>query len=124
MDAAPVVSIVDDDLSVLRSMASLLRSAGIGVRAYASAESFLDANDFAAAGCLILDLRMPGMNGLELQRLLERIRCRVPVVLVSAHGSGEERARALRQGAVTFLQKPFHAEDLLRAVETALSRRG
>jgi FixJ family two-component response regulator len=99
-------------------------SAGLGVRAYASAEAFLDANDLATAGCLILDLRMPGMNGLELQRLLERSRYRVPVILVSAHGSGEERARAMRQGAVSFLQKPFHADELLRAVDTALSLLG
>jgi len=123
MDEAPIVTIVDDDLSVLQSLTSLLRSAGLGVRAYASAEAFLEADDLATAGCLILDLRMPGMSGFELQRLVEKSGFRIPIIVVSAHGGGLARAQVLCQGAVSFLDKPFRADELLRAVESALNRR-
>lgn len=119
-----MVSIVDDDLSVLQSLTSLLRSAGLGVRAYSSAEALLEANDLAMAQCLILDLQMPGMNGFELLRHFETSGFRVPVIVVSAHGGGLARAQVLCQGAVSFLSKPFQADELLRAVEAALSSRG
>ena len=121
--AAPIVSVVDDDLSVLHSLTSLLRSAGLGVRAYPSAESLLEADDLATAECLILDLSMPGMSGFELLRHVESNGLRVPVIVVSAHGGGLARGQALCQGAVSFLSKPFPADELLRAVETALAPR-
>jgi FixJ family two-component response regulator len=124
MSESPVVSIVDDDLSVLQSITNLLRSAGLGVRAYSSAEAFLEADEFADVGCLVLDLRMPGMSGFELQRLLEKSDCRVPIVVVSAHGGGLARAQVLCRGAVSFLDKPFRADELLGAVEAALMQRG
>jgi two-component system response regulator FixJ len=123
MGDARIVSIVDDDISVLQSLTSLLRSAGLGVRAYSCAEAFLETNDLATAGCLIVDLRMPGMSGFELQRLVGASGFRVPVIVVSGHGGGLARAHALCQGAVSFLSKPFRADELLRAVEEALSRR-
>jgi two-component system response regulator FixJ len=124
MGEAPIISIVDDDPSVLQSLTSLLRSAGLGVRGYPSAEAFLATNDLATAGCLILDLRMPGMSGFELQRFVEKSGYRVPIIVVSAHGGGLARAQVLCQGAVSFFDKPFRADELLGAVESALNRRG
>jgi FixJ family two-component response regulator len=118
--ANSIISIVDDDQSVRQSLASLLRSVGFAVRAFGSAEDFLKAGQPGATGCLLLDLRMPGMSGLELQ--LAAAGVRVPSVFLTAHGDEEARARALRAGAVAFLTKPFSENALLDAVRVALSR--
>ena len=117
-----VVSIVDDDVSVRRSTRRLLRSSGFRAEAFASAEEFLDSESAGATACLILDLRMPGMNGLELQRRLSQNGHRVPIIFLSAHASEQDERSALRAGAVQFLRKPISKEALLSAIRYALKR--
>jgi FixJ family two-component response regulator len=117
-----LISIVDDDQSVRESLASLLRSVGFEVCSFASAQDFLASGRPPASGCLLLDVRMPGMSGLELQQHLAATDVRVPIVFLTAHGDEEARARALRAGAVDFLTKPFSENALLDAVRAALSR--
>ena len=117
-----VVSIVDDDVSVRRSTRRLLRSSGFRAEAFASAEEFLDSESAGATACLILDLRMPGMNGLELQRRLTQNGNRVPIIFLSAHASEEDERSALHAGAVQFLRKPISKEALLSAIREALKR--
>jgi len=116
----PLISVVDDDEAVRESLGSLIRSIGFGVQAFASAEEFLNSDHLRVADCLVLDVRMPGMNGLELQRRLRANHCGIPVIFISAHGDEEARSRALREGAVDFLLKPFSAEALLNAIHSAL----
>src|SRR6266571_7783138 len=111
-----VVSIVDDDVSVRRSTRRLLRCSGFRVEAFASAEEFLDSKLAGETACLILDLRMPGMNGLELQRRLTQNGDPVPIIFLSAHASEEDERSALRAGAVRFLRKPISKEALLSAI--------
>jgi len=115
-----VVSIVDDDVSVRRSTRRLLRSSGFRAEAFASAEEFLDSEWAVATACLILDLRMTGMNGLELQRHLSQNGNRVPIIFLSAHASEEDERSALNAGAVQFLRKPISKEALLSAIRDAL----
>src|SRR5438046_7454871 len=104
--AVPLISVVDDDHSVRESLARLIRSVGFKVQVFESAEEFLNAGREREANCLILDIRMPGMNGLELQHALSANDCDLPVIFVTAHGSDHEvRAKALRQGAVDYLLK-------------------
>jgi len=105
-----VVSIVDDDISVRRSTRRLLRSSGFRAEAFASAEEFLNSKSAAETACLILDLRMPGMNGLELQRRLSQNGNHVPIIFLSAHASEQEERSALGAGAVRFLRKPISKE--------------
>jgi FixJ family two-component response regulator len=111
------VAIVDDDESVREAIKSLLRSVGMVAEAYASAEEFLNSDSLKDFACLILDVQMPGMGGLELQdRLLSR-QHRIPIIFITAHASDKEaRTRALQAGAVDFLYKPFSEEALLKAV--------
>src|SRR5437588_1391402 len=120
MPADPVVSIVDDDVSVRRSTRRLLRCSGFRAEVFASAEEFLESQSAAETACLILDLRMPGMNGLELQRRLAQNGNRVPIIFLSAHASEEDERSALRAGAVQFLRKPISKEALLNAIRDAL----
>src|SRR5882672_5532277 len=102
--ATPLISIVDDDYSVRESLARLIRSVGFGVHVFGSAEEFLNAGRDPEPDCLILDIRMPGMNGLELQRELSAADRDLPVIFITAHGSDQEvRAGALRAGAVDYL---------------------
>ena len=117
-----VVSIVDDDVSVRRSTRRLLHSSGFRAEAFASAGEFLDSKSAAETACLILDLRMPGMNGLELQRRLTQNGNPVPIIFLSAHASEEDERSALRAGAVRFLRKPISKEELLNAIREALKR--
>ena len=117
-----VVSIVDDDISVRRSTRRLLLSSGFRTEAFASAEEFLDSKLAARTACLILDLRMPGMSGLELQRHLVQNGNGIPIVFLSAHASEEDERSALRAGAVRFLRKPISKEALLGAIRDALKR--
>lgn len=120
--ASPLVSVVDDDHSVRESLARLIRSVGLGVQAFASAEEFLAAGRGSHPDCLILDIRMPGMNGLELQRALAVIDPDLPVIFITAHGSDEEvRGRAMAAGAVDYLLKPLKEEEVLKALDTALN---
>ena len=118
----PLISIVDDDHSVRESLARLIRSVGFGVQVFGSAEEFLSAGEASQSDCVILDIRMPGMSGLELQRELSGTDRDLPVIFITAHGSDEEvRARALAAGAVDYLLKPLREEEVLKAIEEALS---
>jgi FixJ family two-component response regulator len=120
--ATPLISVVDDDHSVRESLARLIRSVGFGVQVFGSAEEFLSASQGRQADCLILDIRMPGMSGLELQRQLSASNCGLPVIFITAHGSDEQaRARALGAGAVAYLLKPLREEEVLKAIDAALS---
>jgi len=116
------VFIVDDDGAVRDSLALLLASAGMAVETYGSARAFLERHDPARPGCVVLDLRMPDMDGLELQAELAARGSRLPVIFVSAHGEVALSARAFKAGAVDFLQKPIESEDFLATVEEALRR--
>ena len=117
----PRVSIVDDDESVREAINSLLRSVGLQAQVFASAEEFLNSGYQHHAGCLILDVRMPGMNGLQLQEQLVSVECDIPIIFITAHVSDTQaRTRALQSGAVDFLIKPFSEEALLNDVYIAL----
>jgi FixJ family two-component response regulator len=110
------ILIVDDDESVRQALKGLLKSAGFSADAFASAEEFLSSGQLQATSCLILDVRMPGMSGVELQERLIASNAAVPIIFISAHGDEDVRARALQRGAVDFLQKPFSDEALLDAI--------
>jgi len=118
------VSIVDDDASLRRSLRNLLGSVGLRVETFASAEAFLQSTHQDQTGCLVLDLRMPGMSGFDLLRHLSGTGSRIPVVILTAHGDDEVRHRSLQAGAVAFLSKPFNGNALLDAVRTALEQGG
>ncbi len=118
----PLVSIVDDDVSVRRSTRRLLLSAGLQAEAFASAEEFLLSGRAAETGCLLLDVSMPGMDGLELQRRLAETGWLIPIVFLSARASEDQERRALGVGAVGFLRKPVSKEALLHAIRDALKR--
>ena len=115
-----VVSIVDDDASLRRSVRNLLRSVGFRVETFPSAEEFLRSAERENTGCLVVDLRMTGMSGLDLLRHLAAERSRVAVVVLTALGDEETRQRSLQAGAVAFLKKPFHGDALCDAVRAAL----
>jgi len=116
----PLISVVDDDDSVRESLRGLIRSVGFAVKVFASAEEFLNSDHLRNTNCLILDVRMPGMNGLELQRQLAATDRKIPVIFITAHGDDEVRSRALNGGAVDYLLKPFSEEALLNAIDAAL----
>jgi len=116
----PLVSIVDDDASVRRSTKRLLRSAGFRAEAFASAKEFLASGRSGATDCLILDLRMPGLNGLQLQRHLADESNPVPIIFLSAHYSANDEREALQAGAIRFLQKPVDKDVLLLAIGDAI----
>jgi FixJ family two-component response regulator len=120
MANSPLISVVDDDDSVRESLGGLIRSVGFAVKVFASAEEFLNSDHLRNTDCLILDVRMPGMNGLELQRQLAASHCKIPVIFITAHGDEEVRSRALNGGAVDYLLKPFSEEALLNAIDAAL----
>jgi FixJ family two-component response regulator len=122
MPGVPLIAIVDDDDSLRKSLDNLLRSVGFRTQGFSSAEGFLSSNHIPDTTCLILDVRMPGMNGLELQRQLGAANWPIPIIFVTAHVDDDARARALAAGAVDFLYKPFHEEALLNAIDTALKR--
>jgi FixJ family two-component response regulator len=115
-----IVSVIDDDESCRTALKEMLRSAGLSALVFASAEDFLKSGQQRQTGCLITDIRMPGMSGLELQAKLNADRCRIPTIFITAHGDEKMRMQALRAGAVEFLAKPFDDETLLERVRTAL----
>lgn len=115
-----VVSIVDDDESFRAALQRLLRSAGFSVRSFASAEDFLNSSQQQETGCLIADIRMPGMSGLDLQTKLNDDHSPIPIIFISAHGDEKMRLQAMRGGAVKFLAKPFDDAVLLENVRVAL----
>lgn len=115
------ISVVDDDSSVREALANLISSVGYEVELYASAEEFLASTDASTAACLVLDLRMPGMGGLELLRRLTAEGREPPVIVITAQGDDETRAESLAAGAVAFLNKPFKEETMLSAIDSALA---
>jgi FixJ family two-component response regulator len=115
-----LIAIVDDDESVRRAVYSLLKSAGLNSRSYTSAEDFLASGQQNVIGCLITDIRMPGMSGLELQAKLATEGCCVPIIFITAYADTRTRMQAMRAGAVEFLGKPFNDEVLLKSVVAAL----
>ena len=119
-----LVVIVDDDESVQRALQDLVESDGLSALCFSSAEQFLDSQARSKVACLIADIRMPGMSGLELQAKLKAERCRVPVIFITAHGDAEMRTLAMGDGAVEFLTKPFNDAVLLEVVHAALERSG
>jgi FixJ family two-component response regulator len=115
-----LVAIVDDDESMRNALDGLLKAVGFPARAFASAEEFLKSGQQHQTSCLIADIRMPGISGLELQAQLNAERCRIPIIFITAHGDAKMRMQALRAGAVEFLSKPFDDEVLLESVRAAL----
>jgi FixJ family two-component response regulator len=120
MSEIPLIAVVDDDAAIREAIQSLLRSVGLRVAVFAAAEDFLQAGQRQATACLTLDVRMPRMSGIELQQRLATAHDPMPIIFITAHGDEETRARALRAGAVAFLDKPFSDEVLLRAVQAPL----
>jgi FixJ family two-component response regulator len=116
------VHVVDDDASLLRGVGRLLRSYGYAVNTYSSAAEFLSVGVPSAPGCLLLDLNMPGMTGLELQKVISDYHSRLSIVFISGQGDIPATVKAMKAGAVDFLTKPFEGKALLAAIEAALSR--
>ena len=121
-ESEPIAFIVDDDLSVRRSTERLLRSAGLQVQAFASASEFLNHRHTGGPACLVLDVRMPGLSGMELQRELTQAGIRIPIIFITGHGDIPMSVRAMKAGAVEFLTKPFRSRSLLDAVQAALEQ--
>src|SRR5258708_20825321 len=115
-----LVAIVDDDDLVRSVLQGLMKSVGLPAQTFASSEEFLKSGQQHHAGCLIADIRMPGISGLELQAKLNADHCRIPTIFITAHGDEKMRMQALRAGAVEFLAKPFDDEALLESVRAAL----
>jgi FixJ family two-component response regulator len=120
MPSIPLIAIVDDDDALRNSLDNLLRSVGFRVQGFSSAEAFLQANQAHETACLILDVRMPGMNGLALQRQMVAATWQIPIIFITSHVDDEAQARALAAGAVAFLYKPCREEDLLCAIDATL----
>jgi len=118
----PVVHLIDDDEAVRQSLAFLLTSAGFAVRTYASARAFLDALVAVQPGCVVTDVRMPGLSGLDLQRELISRRIGLPVIVMTGHGDVKLAVETMKAGAVDFIEKPFQDETLISAVRTAFDR--
>jgi FixJ family two-component response regulator len=119
-----LIAVVDDDVSVRESVESLLKSVGFRVNTYSSAEEFLDSSEIDGAHCLILDVRLDGMSGPDLQRELKSAGNSIPIVFITAHETETFRERMVADGAIDCLLKPFNDDTLLTAVETALRSRG
>jgi FixJ family two-component response regulator len=119
---ASFVAIIDDDDLMRSALQGLLKEAGFSARAFVSAEEFLGSDGHREAACLIVDIRMPGMSGLELQARLNAEAIRIPTIFITAHGDARMRMQALRAGAVEFLTKPFDDEVLLDTLRAALNR--
>ena len=115
-----LVAVIEDDESYRVAVRRLLKSAGLSVELFGSAETFLNSGQQHETGCLISDIRMPGMSGLELQAKLNSDHCPIPTIFITAHGDEKMRLQAMRGGAVRFLVKPFDGETLLEAVRVAL----
>jgi len=122
MTPPPTVCIVDDDSAVLKSLARLLRSARLNVMAFGSPQEFLERHDPRAPGCLVLDLAMPGLNGLELQAALTVKGSAIPIIFLTGHGNIPASVQAMKRGALDFLTKPVNDDDLLKAVQVAIEK--
>jgi|SRR6185295_6860914 len=118
MVSPPLISVVDDNDSVRESLRGLIRSVGFAVETFPSAEEFLNSDHLNDTHCLILDVRMPAMGGLELQRRL--VNRHIPIIFITAHGNDADRSQALQDGAIDYLFKPFSEQALLNAINAAL----
>lgn len=118
----PVVFIVDDDSSVRRSLERLIQSVGLTAKSYASAREFLQSGHGEETGCLVLDMRMPEVSGLELQEKMTQAGILLPIIFISGHSTVPMSVRAMKAGALDFLQKPFDEQDLLEAIYRAIDR--
>ena len=121
-DPDPIVFVVDDDLSVRRSTERLIRSAGLKVQTFPSAKEFLKHPRIEGPACLVLDVRMPGLSGMDLQRELTQAGIHIPIIFITGHGDIPMSVRAMKAGAVEFLTKPFRSRSLLDAVRAAIER--
>jgi len=120
----PLISVVDDDRSVVEAIVSLLESVGYAAAGFVSAQDFLNSPQLRRTACLILDLRMPGIGGLELQRRLAAENIHTPIIFITAHGDQELSAEVLATGVTALLRKPFSQESLLGALRSALAQTG
>jgi two-component system response regulator FixJ len=120
MPSEPIVHIVDDDSAIRSSLSFLMKSVGFDFRAYASAEAFLDQADLDRLGCLVVDVRMHGMSGLELQQLLNERGSKLPVIIITGHGDVPMAVQAMKAGAVDFLEKPYDNELLITRIRQCL----
>ena len=116
----PVVFVIDDDASVRDAVADLLRSVGIEVETFRSAQEFLHCKRRDAPGCIVLDVRLPGPSGLEFQRILKKSDIHLPIIFISAHGDVPMSVRAMKSGAIEFLTKPLREQELLDAIQTGI----
>jgi FixJ family two-component response regulator len=121
MPRNPLISIVDDDDALRSSLENLIESVGLRAQGFPSAEAFLRSNRVHETRCLILDVRMPGMSGLELQRQMVLANSHMPAIFITAHEDHDRRTQALEAGAVAFLYKPFYEGELLNAIDAALN---
>src|SRR6267143_791629 len=117
-----IVFVVDDDVSVREGLGSLIRSAGLRVETFASAQKFLDSPRSDVASCLVLDVRLPGLSGLDLQKRMAQANIEIPIIFITGHGDIPMTVQAMKAGAVEFLTKPFRDQDLLDAIQQALER--
>ena len=115
-----LIAIVDDDKSVQNALQDLVEAEGLSARCFGSAEEFLESGERHKAACLVADIRMPGMSGLELQARLNAEHCRIPIIFITAHGDAKMRIQAMCDGAVEFLTKPFDNKVLLDTVRAAV----
>src|SRR6202051_1051852 len=118
----PTIFVVDDDSSMRDSLRNLFRSVGLNVETFGVAQEFLSRERSKGPGCLVLDVRLPGLSGLDLQRQLADENIQIPIVFITAHGDIQMSVRAMKAGAVEFLTKPFRDQDLLDAVQQAVDR--
>ena len=121
MAESPLIAIVDDEEAICDALTSLLRSVGWRAESFTSAEAFLQSGQVHTTACLLLDVRLPGGSGLELQQQLRSSQACIPIIFITAHGNEAMRAQALQAGAVAFFAKPFNDTALLEAIHTALA---
>jgi FixJ family two-component response regulator len=121
-EAKAIVFVVDDDLSVREALGSLIRSAGLKVESFASAQEFLARPRSELPCCLVLDVRLPGLSGLDLQKRMAELHAEIPIVFITGHGDVPTSVQAMKPGAVEFLTKPFRDQDLLDAIQQAIKR--
>jgi len=122
MEPGAIVYVVDDDVSVREALEGLIRSAGLKVETFRSAQEFLDRPRADLPGCLVLDVRLPGLSGLDLQKRMAEVNLEVPIIFITGHGNVPAAVQAMKAGALEFLTKPFTDRDLLEAIEQAIKR--
>jgi len=121
-EAEKTVFVVDDDIAMRRSLENLIRSVGLRVEAFASAQEFMDSKREDVPGCLVLDVRLPGLSGLDLQKRMAEADIEIPIIFITGHGDIPMTVQAMKAGAVEFLSKPFRDQELLDAIQQALER--